>query len=112
MEHGNQFPKRLSALALTVAVFFLNAAPAAAQCIMCYASAAGAGSRGIRALQIGILVLLVPTLAIGAGVLWLAYRRRNSDALESEVSGKDSNWNEGLMALPVPQETDGAASRL
>ena len=112
MAHGKRFFNRLSALALTVVAFFLNAAPAEAQCIMCYASAAGTGSRGIRALQIGILVLLVPTLAIGAGVLWLAYRRRNSDASESEISGKDSNWNEGLMALRVPQETDGAASRL
>ena len=112
MTHRKRFFKWLSALALTVAVFFLNAAPGAAQCIMCYASAAGAGGRGIRALQVGILVLLAPTLAIGAGVLWLAYRRRNSDASESESSGKDSNWNEGLMALRVPQETDGAASRL
>ena len=112
MAHRKRFFNRLSALGLTVAVFFLNAAPAAAQCIMCWASAAGAGSRGIRALQIGILVLLVPTLGLGGGVLWLAYRRRNSDALESEVSEKDSNWNEGLMALPVPPETDGAASRL
>ena len=112
MAHGKRFSNRLSALGLTVAVFFLNAAPAAAQCIMCYASAAGTGSRGIRALQIGILVLLLPTLALGAGILWLAYRRRNSDALESEISGKDSNWNEGLMALGVSPETDGAASRL
>ena len=112
MAYGKWLSRWLSALALTVAVCLLNAAPAAAQCIMCYASAAGAGGRGIRALQIGILVLLLPTLAIGAGVLWLAYRRRNSDASESEISGKDSNWNEGLMALRVPQETDGAASRL
>ena len=69
MAHGKPFFNRLLALALTVAVFVLNAAPAAAQCIMCYASAAGTGSRGIRALQIGILVLLVPTLALGAGIL-------------------------------------------
>ena len=112
MTHGKRLSNWLSALALTVAAFFLSAAPAAAQCIMCYASAAGTGSRGIRALQIGILVLLVPTLALGAGVLWLAYRRRNSDALGSEISEKDSDWDEGLMALSVPQETDGAASRL
>ena len=112
MTHGKRLGKWLSAVTVMVAAFFLNAAPAAAQCIMCYASAAGAGSRGIRAIQIGILVLLVPTLTIGAGVLWVAYRRRNSDALESEVSGKDANWDEGLMALRVPPETDGAASRL
>lgn len=112
MAHGKRFSNWLSAATAMVAAFFLNAAPAAAQCIMCYASAAGAGSRGIHALQIGILVLLVPTLAIGGWILWLAYRRRNSDASESEISEKDTDWNEGLMALPVPQETDGAASHL
>ena len=112
MAQRKRFSKWLSAVGLTVAVFVLNAAPAAAQCIMCYASAAGTGSRGIRALQIGILVLLVPTLTLGGGVLWLAYRRRNSDAVESEVSEKDANWDEGLMALRVAPETDSAASRL
>ena len=111
MAHVKRFFQTLSVLALTLAVFVLNAGPAAAQCIMCYASASGAGSRGIRAIQIGIIVLLVPTLTIGAGVLWLAYRRRNSDASESEVAGKDSSWNDGLMVLRVPPETDGAASR-
>ena len=112
MAHGARLRGRFWTLALAVATFFLNAAPAAAQCVMCWASAAGAGSRGIRALQIGILVLLVPTLALGGGVLWLAYRRRNTDAWGTEVPAKDLEWNESLLALEPSPEADGASSRL
>ena len=112
MRHGARLRSWLSALALTVAMFFLNAAPAAAQCVICYTSAAGAGSQGIRALQIGILVLLVPTLTMLAGVLWLAYSRRNPDPSGSEIAAKDPNWEEGLLALRVHQETGNASPRL
>ena len=112
MEYGARLRSWLSALALTVTMFFLNAAPAAAQCVICYTTAAASGDRGIRALQIGILVLLVPTLTMLAGVLWLAYRRRNPDPSGSEIATKDPNWEEGLLALRVPQETGNASPRL
>jgi len=104
----------LSALVLGGVGFLLTSLPAAAQCILCYSSAAGAGGRGIRALQIGILVLLIPTLAILAGVLWVAYRRRNSDAAGPAVSEseKDSNWEERVTTLAVPPGADGSPSRL
>ena len=112
MEYGARLRSWLAALGLTVAMFFLNAAPAAAQCFICYTSAAGAGSQGIRALKIGILVLLVPTLTMLAGVLWLAYRRRNPDPSGSEIATKDPNWEEGLLALRVSQETGNPSPRL
>ena len=112
MEYGARLRSWLAALGLTVAMFFLNAAPAAAQCFICYTSAAGAGSQGIRALKIGILVLLVPTLTMLAGVLCLAYRRRNPDPSGSEIATKDPHWEEGLLALRGSQETGNASPRL
>ncbi|MGH9450362.1 MAG: hypothetical protein ACRD11_07440 [Terriglobia bacterium] len=46
-------------------------------CAMCYQDAAAQTAAGIRALQHGILVLLIPSLALFAAVFVLAYRRRN-----------------------------------
>lgn len=40
----------------------LASLPAAAQCVLCYKSVEGAGSRTIEVLKVGILILLVPTL--------------------------------------------------
>ena len=112
MGHRSRFRHWLSAFVLGGTAFLLTSLPAAAQCILCYSSAAGAGGRGIRALQIGILVLLVPTLTFMAGLLWIAYRRRNSDAAGTEGVGKDSNWEQGLTTLAVSPEADGSSSRL
>lgn len=112
MGHRTRFRDWLAALVLAGAGFFLTSVPAAAQCIMCYSSAAGSGGRGIRALQIGILVLLVPTLSFLAGVLWVAYRRRNSDAAGTEGSRKDSDWEEELTTLAVTPRADCPSSRI
>ena len=101
----------ISGLVLAGALYLLTAAPAAAQCIMCYASAAGSGGRGIRALQIGIFVLLAPTLTILAAVVWITYRRRDSDAARTEGFEKDSNWDEEWTALAVSPGTEGPSSR-
>jgi hypothetical protein len=58
-------------------LIFANAA-AAQGCALCYQSAAAAGSRAIRALQNGIVVLIVPPLLICSAITYLVYRRRNS----------------------------------
>ncbi len=42
---------------------------------MCYRSASQAGKMAIRALNSGILVLLIPTLLMFVGVLVFAFRR-------------------------------------
>ena len=52
--------------------------PVQAQCVMCYTTTVGSGARTIEALKIGILIMLVPTLAIFAGIFFLVYRRRDS----------------------------------
>ena len=58
-------------------LIFANAA-AAQGCALCYQSAAAAGSRAIRALQNGIVVLIVPPFFICSAITYLVYRRRNS----------------------------------
>ena len=65
--------------ALLLAFFLLSAAPAFAQgCAMCYANASQQNDKATRALNLGILTLLTPTLALFGGVLFLARRSRNS----------------------------------
>ena len=104
--------KRLGAMGLAAAAFGSAATPAMAQCFLCYSSAAASGSRGIRALQIGILVLLVPTLTLLAGILLYTFRRRNSDLWGSDPSWMDANGEKSWVAQPVPESADGAPSRL
>ncbi|MBI4460112.1 MAG: hypothetical protein HY648_08650 [Acidobacteria bacterium] len=67
-----------------------------AYCATCYAGAAGAGDKGIRALQLGIVVLLIPTGAILGGILWTAFRRQDSDNLPDtrSIAEMQENWQE------------------
>ncbi len=99
----------VSALVLAGAVHFLTVAPATAQCVLCYASVAASGNRGIRVLQIGILILLVPTLAILSGLVWVAVRRRNSDSGAADDAEMEPRWEEGSATLDAPTRTSTAA---
>jgi hypothetical protein len=63
----------LSALAAAAAF----APTAAAQCAMCYQSAAASGDRSRVALQHGILILLIPSVGLFVGIFGLIYSRRN-----------------------------------
>jgi hypothetical protein len=56
---------------------------------MCYQSAASSGAKMIAALRHGILVMLFPPLIIFAGILGLAFSRRNSFA-ESPYGSTDT----------------------
>jgi len=61
-------------------VLILGASAAASNafaqgCAMCYTTAAAAGSAAARSLDLGILVLLVPTLVMFVSVLVFAIRR-------------------------------------
>ena len=71
---------RFSLVAGTLLLVGLAAAssPLFAQCAMCYQNAAAQGARGIRALNFGILILLLPPLAIAGCITRLAYRYRSS----------------------------------
>jgi hypothetical protein len=49
----------------------------AQNCALCYSQAAGGGSRLIQALRSGILILVIPPMAISVGIAVMAYRKRN-----------------------------------
>lgn len=68
--------KWMPAVAAVTGVFLLSSVPAFA-CPFCYSSAA-AGAKGVRALQSGILILLIPAVTIFFGLLWATFRYRNS----------------------------------
>jgi hypothetical protein len=67
------FAAALSGLAAVAAL----APTAAAQCAMCYQSAAAGGDRSRVALQHGILILLIPSVGLFVGIFGLIYSRRN-----------------------------------
>jgi hypothetical protein len=76
---------RLSSIAL---LFCLWAGPAFGQgCAMCYTSAKGAPKDGQRAINRGVLVLLVPP--VGLMTLGLGAALRYGKKRDEEVSGKN-----------------------
>jgi hypothetical protein len=71
---------RLTRLLLAVVCVLASAARAVAQgCALCYTTAAAAGAAAARSLDLGILVLLIPTLVLFVGVLVFAVRRAAAD---------------------------------
>lgn len=50
----------------------------AQSCALCYQQASQAGAKASAAIDVGILVLLLPTLFLFVGVLAFAVRRANS----------------------------------
>jgi hypothetical protein len=97
-----------AALAGAVALLLGSPASAAAQCIMCYMSATGAGERGSHVLRMGIIVLAVPTLLTFAGIALLAYRRRKPAEWPTEPGEEGfplaNRAAAGLLPLPADQQ--------
>jgi hypothetical protein len=59
-------------------VLLLTPVLASAQsCALCYTQAARSGSRMIKALRNGILILAIPPTLICSGIAWMAYKKRN-----------------------------------
>lgn len=69
---------RLTGAVLAVAVVVLVATPEvlAQGCAMCRNAAAAGGEQAARAFNLGILVLLLPTITIFVGILFVAVRHR------------------------------------
>ena len=86
--------KRLLPL-LTLAV-----SAAHAQCVMCFRTAAAQQMERARILNIGIIVMLIPPVAILAGFLYLAYRRNTSFA-EPRSPGVGTGPGDSSPANPV-----------
>lgn len=66
-------------LALLVTLLISSAALYAQGCAACKTNAAQAGSEAQRGLRRGIAVLLIPSLIIFSGVVFLAYKNREAN---------------------------------
>jgi hypothetical protein len=67
-----------------------SAAPAMAQgCSMCYASAAQEDARAQQALNLGIIVLIIPPVLLFAGVMVTAFRRRDEEEMGTLPTGNE-----------------------
>ena len=88
-------PRILRSVLAACAVF---ASPAAlyAQCPLCYRAAASAGGRFIEALRAGILILLPAPFLFGAMIAYMAYRKRDTGAADSEPSASGSSGSTDL----------------
>ncbi len=67
--------KNVMVLAAIAAVLLLSSAPAHA-CATCYTAYMGA--KAVQALKNGILILLIPTLAIFGGLLFFTFRHQSA----------------------------------
>ena len=79
------------ALCSIVLLLMLAVAPAFGQgCAMCYSSAKGASAKGQKALSRAVLVLLVPTLSLMAGIVGIGYsysrKRDRENSRQSPVA--------------------------
>ncbi|MFZ0519487.1 MAG: hypothetical protein WAN14_12410 [Candidatus Acidiferrales bacterium] len=68
--------QRLKFVGACATAVFSPSALYAQSCVMCYQSAAASGPRTIHALKAGILILMFPPILITAGIVYLAYSRR------------------------------------
>jgi hypothetical protein len=64
-----------AAFALLGAAALLWAGGAEAQCALCRTAVEGAGVKAARAMNLGILVLLVPPVAIFCAIFAVAYKK-------------------------------------
>jgi hypothetical protein len=62
----------------------LAASTAFAQCVMCFRTAAAQNAARARVMNIGIIIMLIPPIAILAGFMLLCYKRRKSYAAPDE----------------------------
>src|SRR5579884_4566450 len=74
-------------------------------CAICYNSASALGSRGIHALNQGILILLIPPLLFFLGIFAFFYRRRNvfSDTPAADHPRVSLHLRDRLPLAPEPR---------
>ncbi len=106
---NSNFPARRGVDAVIVAVLLglavlLSPTTAFAQaCPLCSNTAAAAKPAAIRALNNGILVLLVPPALMFIGIFYVAYQRRERfyDELSPEAE-IEKDWSEWFRSHPPP----------
>ena len=72
----------LQRMTLGIVAVLAGAPSALAQCAQCYIEASASGSHAQKSLDIGILVLLLPSLLMFVGVIVLLIRRTRFAAAE------------------------------
>jgi hypothetical protein len=77
---GSVTKRVMQVLALAGVIFAGGPSAFAQGCALCYETASATGAHGQRMLDIGILVLLLPCLALFVGVFVLLIRRANAAA--------------------------------
>jgi hypothetical protein len=75
LKFGRNTLNPILVLAALVAVLFVAVAPVEAQCAMCRASVQN-NAAFVRGLNLGVLVLLTPPVAIFCSIFIVAYRHR------------------------------------
>lgn len=89
-------------LLLVVAAGYCAPAAYAQGCVLCRSAAAAANEDGQKALDLAILVLLLPTVSIFLAVFYWAFRRRNRSGSETEPDFPPP-------PAPLPHELEDAA---
>jgi len=84
---------RLAWLALAGLTLLLTAVPAFSQsCALCYTQAASAGARMIAALQIGIVILVIPPTLGSIGMIYIVYQKRNQVRQAEDAPDSHREW--------------------
>jgi hypothetical protein len=78
-------------LLTTAALLCMTVFANAQSCALCYTQAASSGSRLIRGLRSGIVVLIIPPALMSVGITALAYRKRNQFNNTTKDS-RPSDW--------------------
>lgn len=73
-----------AAALLAAAVIFIYCPTAVAQCPLCRAAAEGLNDGGAKSLNLAILMLLTPPVAIFCAFFYVAYKHRNAPGESSE----------------------------
>ena len=89
---------RILMIASAAAVWLAHHVPASAQCAMCKATAAAQAPGATRALNTGILILLVPPLAIFTGFFLWAVRHWGVEHPAQPWSPRAWTWVRSLAS--------------
>ncbi len=93
--------KWMARVATAGVTLLVSTAASAQSCVMCYSSAAAAKAGGIRALQNGIIILLIPPMLIFIGIFVVAFRSRERfNDRDSQNAEHDEEWHERLATAP------------
>ena len=97
---------------LVLAVLLASAPAASAQCAMCANAASAQQAEARKALNIGIAALVMPTLLLIGGFVFLSYSRRNPpDDPSGELPGLYASEPDKLQVVNLPLDSSSDPPR-